>query len=137
MSSRGTSRGLSFEDKAELARSNKKVKDIHHANFMKDNANREEFSWGKGHANHQLSFKDKLVGELPGAYRRAFDLMDQMEAFPEVERDTPGLRKGLAVVRIFDELKQKIRAPWARALIVKVYGRTMGFNFLQQKLSAL
>ncbi|XP_023901062.1 uncharacterized protein LOC112012924 [Quercus suber] len=92
---------------------------------MEDNANREkDFSWGKGHANHQLSFKDKLVGELPGA-------------FPEVKRDTSGLRKGLTAIRIFDELKQKIRAPWARALIVKVYGRTVGFNFLQQKLFAL
>uniref|UniRef100_A0A7N2MNK0 Uncharacterized protein n=1 Tax=Quercus lobata TaxID=97700 RepID=A0A7N2MNK0_QUELO len=77
MSSWGTSRGLSSEEEAELTRSNKKVKDIHHANFMEENANTEkEFSWGKGHANHQLSFKDKLVGELPGAYRRAFDLID-------------------------------------------------------------
>ncbi|KAL0002748.1 hypothetical protein SO802_016529 [Lithocarpus litseifolius] len=135
---RGTSRGLSLEEEAELTRSNKKVKDIHHANFMDDNANTEkEFSWGKGHANHQLSFKDKLVGELPGAYRRAFDLMDQMEMSPEVELDTSGLRKGLAAVRISDELKQKIRAPWARALIVNVYGGTVGFNFLQLKLSAL
>ncbi|XP_030964023.1 uncharacterized protein LOC115985196 [Quercus lobata] len=138
MSSRETSWGLSSEEEAELARSNKKVKDIHHANFMEDDANREkEFSWGKGHANHQLSFKDKLVGKLPGAYRRAFDLMDQMEASPEVELDIAGFRKGLVAVRLSDELKQKIRAPWERALIVKVYGRTVGFNFLQQKISTL
>ena len=124
MSSRGTSWGLSSEEEAELARSNKKVKDIHHANFMEDNANREkEFSWGKGHANHQLSFKDKLVCKLPGAYRRAFDLMDQMKASSEVELDIAGFRKGLVAVRLSDELKQKIRAPWARALIVKVYER--------------
>ena len=105
---------------------------------MEENANTEkEFSWGKGHANHQLSFKGKLVGELPGAYRRAFDLIDQMEVSPEVELDTSSLRKGLAAVSITEKLKQKIRALWARALIVKVYGRTVGFNFLQQKISAL
>nr|POE59909.1 hypothetical protein CFP56_39478 [Quercus suber] len=105
---------------------------------MEGNASTEkEFSWGKGHANQQSSFKEKLVGELPGAYRRAFDLLDQMEVAPETELDTSGLRKGLAAVKITDELKQKIRAPWARALIVKLYGRTVGFNFLQQKISAL
>ena len=83
MGSRGTSRGLSSEEEAKLARSNKKVKAIHHANFTEGNASTEkEFSWGKGHANQQSSFKEKLVGELPGAYRRAFDLMDQSEASP-------------------------------------------------------
>lgn len=100
-------------------------------------AQRKSFRGGKGHANQQSSFKEKLVGELRGAYRRAFDLLDQMEVAPETELDTLGLRKGLAAVRITDELKQKIRALWAKALIVKLYGRTVGFNFLQQKISAL
>ena len=138
MGSRGTSRGLSLEEEAKLARSNKKVKAGHHENFTEGNASMDkEFSWGKGHANQQSSFKEKLVGELPGAYRRAFDLIDQMEVSPEIELDTSGLRKGLAAVRLTNELKQKIRAPWARALIVKLYGRTMGLNFLQQKIYVL
>ena len=69
MSSRGTSQSLSTEEEAELTKSNKKVKDIHHANFMEDNVNVEkELSWGKGYASHQISFKDKLVGEILGAY---------------------------------------------------------------------
>ena len=110
MGSRGTSRGLSSEEEAELDRSNKKVKAIHHANFTEGNASTEkEFSWGKGHANQQSSFKEKLVGEPPGAYRRAFDLMDQMIVSPEIELDTSGLRKGLAAVRLNNELKQKSR----------------------------
>lgn len=55
----------------------KKVKGIHHANFMDDIAITEKESpWGKAHSRHRLSFKEKLVGELPGAYRRAFDLVD-------------------------------------------------------------
>ena len=138
MGSRGTSRGLSSEEEAKLARSNKKVKSIHHANFTEGNTRtKKEYTWGKGHANQQSSFKEKLVGELPGAYRRAFDLMDQMVVSPEIELDTSSLRKGLAAVRLNNELKQKIKAPWARVLIVKLYGRTVGFNFLQQKVSAL
>lgn len=138
MSSRGTSQGLSTEEEAELTKSNKKVKDFHHANFMEDNANDgKELSWGKGRATHQISFKDKLVGGILGAYRQAFDLMDKMDASPEIERDTTSLRKGLASVKLFDNLKQKDRAPWSRALIVKVFGRTVGFDFPQQKISDL
>nr|POE98370.1 uncharacterized protein CFP56_55047 [Quercus suber] len=123
--SRGTSRSLSTEEEAELTRSNKKVKDFNQANFREDVINAEkEHSWSRGNSSHHTSFKDKLVGELPGAYRQAFDLMDQMESFSEFEPDTASLRKGLAAVRLSDDLKQKIRAPWSRALIVKVYGRT-------------
>ena len=32
------------------------------------------------------------------------------------------------------DLKQEIRNPWTRALIVKVYGRSVGFNFIHNKL---
>lgn len=73
----GKSRGLSTKEEAEPTRFNKKVKGIHHANFMDDIAITEKESpWGKAHSRHRLSFKEKLVGELPGAYRRAFDLVD-------------------------------------------------------------
>lgn len=60
-----------------------------------------------------------------------------MEASPEIELDTSSLREGLAAMRLSDDLKQKIMSPWSRALIVKVYGRMVGFNFLQQKISTL
>nr|POF12125.1 uncharacterized protein CFP56_08886 [Quercus suber] len=33
------------------------------------------------------------------------------------------LREGLAVVKLSKEDKQRIRAPWSKALIIKVYGR--------------
>ena len=35
------------------------------------------------------------------------------------------------------EVKQHIHAPWANSLIVKVYGRTVGYHFLQARLNAL
>ena len=60
-----------------------------------------------------------------------------METSSEIEPKSSSLRKGLIAVRLSDELEQKIRALWSRALIVKVYGRTMGLNFLQQKIAAL
>lgn len=35
------------------------------------------------------------------------------------------------------ETKQRIRAPWARALTVKVFGRTVGYHFLLSRVTAL
>lgn len=138
MSSQGISCGLSREEEAELTRSNKKVKDIHHANFMEGNDHAEEgASWLRDDANTKLSFKDKLVGEIPGAYQQAFDISNQMDTTPEIERDISSLREGFAAVRFSNDLKQKIRAQWMRALIVKVYGRTVGFSFLLEKITAL
>ena len=50
--------------------------------------------------------------------------------------EVEALREGLVVVKFSRELKQKIRNSWAKALIVKVYGRSIGFNFLQIRLLA-
>ena len=43
----------------------------------------------------------------------------------------------MAAIRLSRETKQCIRAPWTKALIVKVFGRTVGFNFLHAKLMGL
>ena len=47
------------------------------------------------------------------------------------------LRQGLLAVKFSREFKQKIRKPWVRALIMKVYKRSVGLNFIQTKLLAL
>ena len=60
---------LSREEEVELARSNKKVKDVHHTGFSTSQREsqlhqyRNTFSLGNG-----SSFKDKIVGEIPGDY---------------------------------------------------------------------
>jgi len=54
----------------ELARSNKKVKDIHHADFRFSNG--EGASSQEKTRNNGLSLKEKLLGEIPGAYNQAF-----------------------------------------------------------------
>ena len=58
---------------------------------------------------------------------------DDTESDGEVET----LRQRLLSVKLSRELKQKIRKPWVRAFIVKVYGRNVGLNFIQAKLLAL
>ena len=58
---------------------------------------------------------------------------DDMESDDEVE----AIREGLLAVRFSKDLKQRICTPWAKALIVKVYGRSVGFNYLHNRLLSL
>ena len=62
------------EEEAELARSNKKVKDINHAEFN-EGTSEGSLSWNSyKHGNkNNVSFRDKLIGEIPGAFAQAFD----------------------------------------------------------------
>ena len=47
------------------------------------------------------------------------------------------LRQGFVGVKLTKDFKQKIRGPWVKALIVKVFGRDVGFHFLRDKLLAM
>ena len=133
---------LSREEEAELARSNKKVKDIHHADFNNDI--REEpcpFRDTDRSSQGRKSFKDKLVGEIPGAFAEAFDLTDQMEEDPDSDDDDVDIgdssRVGMVAMKLSKETKRRIRGPWSKAIIIKLVGRSIGLNYLQSKLSTL
>lgn len=45
--------------------------------------------------------------------------------------------EGEVVIKFSKELKQRIRAPWNTSLIVKVFGRSVGYMFLVNKLKIL
>ena len=71
---------LSREEQEELGQSNKKVKHVSHAGFQDG----QEFtpstpSQGSSPWNRAVSFKDKLVGEILGAFTQAFSFGDLME----------------------------------------------------------
>ena len=83
------------------------------------------------------SFKEKLVGEIPGAYAQAFDFYDQMEDDVDSDEEVSGLREGLAAIKLSKETKLRIRGLWSKALIVKLYGRKIGFTYIQNKLQQL
>ncbi|KAL0015066.1 hypothetical protein SO802_002135 [Lithocarpus litseifolius] len=132
------SQELSREEEAELRHSTKKVKEYHSLESRQETVSHGVDLLAMAGSNGvSPSFKDKLIGEIPGAYVQAFDfseyIEDEMEAEPVVET----LREGFAAVKISKELKQHIRAPWSKALIIKVYGRTVGFNYLSSKILAL
>ena len=43
----------------------------------------------------------------------------------------------MAEIKLSKETKAPIRAPWAKALIVKMFGRTVGFSYLTFNINAL
>jgi len=114
------------------------VKEGHHAEFndglSKGGHSQEgQNSWG----TPKKTFKDKLVGEIPGAYAKAFDFSDLMDMEADSDEEVEELREGLAAAQLMRETKLRIRKPWSNALIIKLYGRVVGFNFLQSRLNLL
>uniref|UniRef100_A0A7N2LFW7 DUF4283 domain-containing protein n=1 Tax=Quercus lobata TaxID=97700 RepID=A0A7N2LFW7_QUELO len=131
-------RSLSLKEKEELVRSTKKVKNVSHVGFDEGHSsgpaspNRDGGLW-----NRYTSFRDKLLGEIPGAFAQAFSFKDGMDDDTESDGEVETLRQGLLVVKIPRELKQRIHKPWVSAFIVKVYGRSVGLNFIQARLLGL
>ncbi|XP_050264093.1 uncharacterized protein LOC126708343 [Quercus robur] len=126
------SHSLSTEEEQELVRSNKKVKDLHNEAPVDTIRLPGSTSFAS-----KFSFWDKLVGDIPEAYPQAFAYLDHMDADSESDEETEELCDGMAEICLSKETKRRIRAPWAKALIVKVFGKTMGFNFLHAKLMGL
>ncbi|XP_030928973.1 uncharacterized protein LOC115955074 isoform X1 [Quercus lobata] len=81
--------------------------------------------------------RTNLWEKYRGAYSQSLAFLDQTEAKYESDEETEDIRKALAVISLSKETKQRIRAPWAKALIVKVFGKTVGYNFLHAKLLSL
>ena len=99
-------RELTREEEAELSRSTKMVKDVHHAEFndgSSESGHSHNFqnTWGAS----KRTFKEKLVGEIPGAYTKAFDLLDLMDMEAESDDEVEELREGLATVKLTRETK--------------------------------
>ena len=100
---------LSLEEQEELARSNKKVKNVNHVGFYKgqsSGSSSPSFAGGSGSQN--ASFKDKLMGEIPGAYTQAFCFEEFMDDDAESDDKVETLRQGMVAVKFskdFGDLK--------------------------------
>ena len=125
-------RSLSHDEENKLLWSNKKVKDSHHAS---EDACLDQA--GTLANLPKLSFRDKPVGEILGAYSQAFDFSDYMDAELDSNEEVEELSEDFASVSLSKETKQRIRALWSKALIVKVFGRIVGYKFLHSRLMNL
>nr|POE89423.1 hypothetical protein CFP56_01780 [Quercus suber] len=92
---------LSREEQAELARSTKKVKDVYHAGFCEEQTSSPpSLNQDVGPWNVNMSFKDKLVGEILGAYTQGFNFGDFMEDDAESDEEVEVLWQGVAAVDV-------------------------------------
>ena len=114
----------SREEEAELGRSVKRVK---------ENASAKQAFQPRT----PVSYKDTLVGEIPGAYEQAFKFDVGRTFEDDTETDLESLIEGMVDVSLFKETLMRIREPWYKALIVKVFGRSVGFSYLTFKINEL
>ena len=74
-------------------------------------------------------YKEKLLGEMPGAFKQAFSFGLSMDTEVESDDEFSKLPIGEKAVKFFRSTKARIRAPWMNALIFKVFGKTVGYHF--------
>nr|POE75024.1 hypothetical protein CFP56_15812 [Quercus suber] len=84
-----------------------------------------------------VSYKDSLIRDIPGAYTQAFSFDNEEALEAESDSELEEITEGLVEVKLTKETKNRTRAPWAKALIVKVFGRTIGYNYLTFKINAM
>ena len=74
---------------------------------------------------------------MPGANESAFSLLDQMQEDVESDTEEDSLCESFASVSLTNEDKVRIRSQWSHALILKTFGRTVGYQFLSQRVREL
>ena len=75
-----------------------------------------------------------MVGAIPGAFEQAFGFESLMQEDLELDTEEENPHEGSARVCFSKEEKACIRAPWQHALIIKLFGRKVGFLFLNSKI---
>ena len=84
-----------------------------------------------------MSYKARLVGELPRAYAQAFEVNSDILLDDDSDDEVGDLSEGEVAIKLSRQTKHNIRERWAHSLIVKVHGRTMGFHFLHSRIMQL
>ncbi|XP_050242300.1 uncharacterized protein LOC126691288 [Quercus robur] len=77
------------------------------------------------------------MGEIPGAFAQVFNLSTSNEGFLAEPLDLGDVAKGMIAVTLNLDTRKAIRARWTHAIIVKVFGWTVGFHFLHAKVRNL
>nr|POE84641.1 hypothetical protein CFP56_66224 [Quercus suber] len=85
----------------------------------------------------QDSYKERLIGEVPRAYEQAFKFEHDMEMEVEFDDESADIAAGIAAVNLSGTRKANLRALWSNALIIKVIGKIVGYQFLTSRISNL
>ena len=140
----------SIEDNSANHRNNKKHKENHITPTHEVGSGLEHHAVGETEAfvdsnepsspirvRSGITYKNSLMGVIPGAYENAFfgnNMEDDGGVSFDEEEDGESPEDGEVVIRFTRDLKQQIRAPWSTSLIVKVFGHSVGYVFLVNKL---
>lgn len=116
------------EEKDELQRSTKRVKD------SSWEPRTSEVTAPKEPAP---TYKDKLAGVIPGAFERAFYIEREYEDDTDDDVDEEAENEDGPRVLFTRKEKLQIRAPWRESLIVKLYGRALEYRLFRAKLNDL
>lgn len=82
-----------------------------------------------------MSFKATLVGDDPSSQLSFFDLDVPVRMMNLIMRK---MVRGIALPTLFRRRKKKfMRRPWRQTLIVKLLGRTIGYNYLLRRIQAI
>ena len=116
----------SNEEADNLAHSTKKFKDSH------------QVEGDKGDKTHAKigSYRDKLVGCIPGAFERAFGFDSNMQEDVESDNEDEFAQDGNLRVCFSREEKTRMRAPWYQGLIIKPFGKKVGYPYLVSKIQS-
>lgn len=117
----------SHEKEDTLQQSTKKIKDGH----------TPDPSFLTPLAPLNISYKGKLIGQLPSAYEMAFNLLDHMQEDADSDVEEEDLCEGFASISLSKDEKVRIRAQWSHALIIKTFGRAVGYQYLSQRVREL
>lgn len=122
-------RPRSSEEEDTLERSTKKFKDVHYEIETPFEL--------LGNGDKIRSYKDLLVGSIPGAYEQAFGLDSSMDEEVSSDEEDDELCEGMVSLKHSKDEKTRIRAPWEKSIIVKIFGRSLGYSFLAERLRSM
>ena len=117
----------SEEEEDTLSRNTKKFKESHQA-------------IGERNENHMArmgSYRDKLVGSIPGAFEKAFGFDSAMQEDVESDEEDENTQDENIRLCFSREEKTRMRAPWYQTLIIKPFGRKIVYPFLVSKLRSM
>ena len=95
-----------------LACSTKKFKDSHQSTEDKEDNLHAKVG----------SYRDRLVGSIPGAFEKAFGFASAMQEDVESDNEDEHAQDGSLIVCFSRDDKTHMGAPWYQALIIKPFG---------------
>ena len=117
----------SEEEEDTLSCSTKKCKESHQTTGDRN----------ENHMARMGSYRDKLVGSIPGAFEKAFGFDSAMQEDVESDQEDENALDDNIKVCFSREEKTRMRAPWYQTLIIKPFGRKIAYSFLVSKLRSM